>query len=113
MRASAYAYQFRSTHLCARCTAPPHQADEITQIILGPDIDPDEEVPIAEALEIVRRSLDSIRQLNTAVMNGNPVNGRLDTASTMVRQDSNDFGRMFAPIAASSPRGSIRLARPA
>lgn len=76
--------------------------DEFEQIIHGPLINPDEEVPIEEALEIVRRSLDTIRQLNTAVMNGNPVNGRLDVASTMVRQDSADFGRMFAPIAASS-----------
>ncbi len=77
-------------------------ADEFAQIIHGPVINPDEEVPIEEAMEIVRRSLDTIRQLNTAVMNGNPINGRLDMASTMVRQDSADFGRMFAPIAAVS-----------
>ena len=77
-------------------------ADEFAQIIHGPVINPDEEVPIEEALEIVRRSLDTIRQLNTAVMNGNPVNGRLDLASTMVRQDSADFARLFAPIAAVS-----------
>ena len=77
-------------------------ADEFDQIVNGPSIDPDEEVPIEQALEIVRRSLDTIRQLNTAVMNGNPVNGRLDVASTMVRQDSADFGRFFAPIAAAS-----------
>lgn len=86
-------------------------ADEIIQIVFGPDINPDEEVPIEDALEIVRRSLDSIRQLNTAVMNGNPVNGRLNSASTMVRQDSNDFGRMFEPIAASSlvDQSAVRL----
>jgi hypothetical protein len=76
--------------------------DELLQIVLGPEIDEEEEVPIEEALEIVRRALDSIRLLNTAVMNGNPVDGRLNIASTMVRQDSNDYGRQFAPIMASS-----------
>jgi hypothetical protein len=77
-------------------------ADELLQIVLGPEITEDEEVPIEEALEIVRRALDSIRMLNTAVMNGNPIDGRLNVASTMVRQDSNDYGRQFAPIMASS-----------
>jgi hypothetical protein len=77
-------------------------ADELVQIVLGPELDEKEQVPIDEALEIVRRALDSIRLLNTAVMNGNPTDGRLNIASTMVRQDSNDFGRQFAPIMASS-----------
>jgi hypothetical protein len=77
-------------------------ADDLLQIILGPDINEDEVVPVEVALEIVRRSLDTIRQLNTAVMNGNPVNGRLRVASTMVNQDSNDFGRQYAPIMATS-----------
>ena len=77
-------------------------SDELLQIVLGPEMNLDEVVPIEDALEIVRRSLDTIRQLNTAVMNGNPVNGRLRVASTMVNQDSNDFGRQFAPIMATS-----------
>jgi hypothetical protein len=76
--------------------------DELVQIVLGPDIAEEKDVPIEEALEIVRRALDTVRQLNTAVMNGNPTDGRLNVASTMVRQDSNDFGRQFAPIMASS-----------
>jgi hypothetical protein len=76
--------------------------DELVQIVLGPNIADDEEVPIDEALEIVRRALDTVRQLNTAVMNGNPTNGRLNVASTMVRQDTGDFGREFAPIMAAS-----------
>jgi hypothetical protein len=76
--------------------------DDLLQIALGPEVQPKEKIPIDEALEIVRRSLDTIRQLNTAVMNGNPVNGRLRVASTMVAQDSNDFGRQYAPIMATS-----------
>jgi hypothetical protein len=76
--------------------------DDLLQIALGPEVNPDEEVPIETALEIVRRSFDTIRQLNTAVMNGNPVNGRLRAASTMVAQDSNDFDRQYAPIMAAS-----------
>ena len=76
--------------------------DDLLQIALGPDISPDEQVPIDVALEIIRRSFDTIRQLNTAVMNGNPVNGRLRVASTMVVQDSNDFGRQYAPIMAAT-----------
>jgi hypothetical protein len=40
--------------------------------------------------------------LNTAVLNGNPVDGRLGSESMMPLQDSNDFHRMFAPIMATS-----------
>lgn len=76
--------------------------DELVQIVLGTNIADDDEVTIDEALEIVRRALDTVRQLNTAVMNGNPTNGRLNIASTMVRQDTGDFGREFAPIMAAS-----------
>jgi hypothetical protein len=38
--------------------------------------------------------------LNTAVLNGNPVNGRLATTSMMPMQDANDYHRMFGPIMA-------------
>jgi hypothetical protein len=86
-------------------------SDELLQIVYGPDISLDEKVPIDVALEIVLRALDTVRQLNTAVMNGNPVNGRLRTGSTMVAQDSNDFGRQYAPIMASSlvDQSAVRL----
>jgi hypothetical protein len=36
--------------------------------------------------------------MNTAAMNGNTIEGRTNAASTMVRQDSNDFSRYFQPI---------------
>jgi hypothetical protein len=42
-------------------------------------------------------------------MNGNPVNGRLNTASTMVRQNTNDFERYYEPIAASSLVDNLAL----
>jgi hypothetical protein len=76
-------------------------ADELEQVLLGPSVDA-HGVRIEEALEIVRRAFESVRLMNTAVMNGNPVDGRVNVASTMVRQDTNDTGRRFEPIAAAS-----------
>lgn len=76
-------------------------ADELEQILLGPEAD-SEALPLDEALEIVRRALDTVRLLNTAVMNGNIIDGRANIASTMVRQDTGDYGRQFAPIMATS-----------
>ncbi|WPV67865.1 hypothetical protein [Chitinophaga sp. LS1] len=96
-----------SAHVCA---GPPAYApdtlpvrvvtDEIEQILLGPDVD--KEVPIEEAQEIVRRALETVRLMNTAIMNGNNYYGRPRPASMMPAQDSNDFGRMYEPIMAPS-----------
>lgn len=96
-----------SAHVCA---GPPAYApdtlpvrvvtDEIEQILLGPDVD--KEVPIEEAQEIVRRALETVRLMNTAIMNGNNYYGRPRPASMMPAQDSNDFGRMYEPIMATS-----------
>jgi hypothetical protein len=52
----------------------------------------------ADVQEILRRAFETVRLMNTDVMNGNPVHGRENVASTMVRQDSNDFMRIYAPI---------------
>ncbi len=82
-------------------------SDELEQIILGPDVDT--EVPIEEAEEIIRRAFETIRLMNTAVMNGNSINGRENVASTMVRQDTNDFGRLYEPIMASSIVDNLAL----
>jgi hypothetical protein len=76
-------------------------ADELEQLILGPEIE-DEEVSIDQAAEIVRRALETVRLMNTMVMNGNIIDGRANIGSTLVRQDTNDYGRQFAPIMASS-----------
>ena len=83
-------------------------SDELEQILYGPHVREDE-VSLDEAEEIVRRALETIRLMNTAVMNGNSVNGREDVASTMVRQDSGDFARYFEPIAAPSLVDNLAL----
>jgi hypothetical protein len=74
--------------------------DELDQWLYGPGHD--EPATIEEVEEIVRRAVETIRLLNTAAMNGNVLEGRINAASTMVRQDSNDFGRYYAPIMAPS-----------
>lgn len=76
-------------------------SDEIEQILLGTSVD-DESISLDDAAELVFRALETVRLMNTAVMNGNPVNGRMNTASTMVRQNSADFERLYEPIAAAS-----------
>jgi hypothetical protein len=74
-------------------------AHDLEQALLGPTV-ADTDVTVQGALEIVRQALDSVRLMNTAVMNGNAVDGRVNVASTMVRQDTNDTGRRFEPIMA-------------
>src|SRR5712691_668824 len=91
---------------CMPAFAPDSQpirtvADELEQLILGPEIE-DNEVSIDEAAEIVRRALETVRLMNTLAMNGNVIDGRANVASTLGRQDTNDLGRQFAPIMAAS-----------
>lgn len=103
-----------SAHICA---GPPAFApdilpiraisDELEQILLGTERE--DEVSIEEAEDIVRRAFESITLMNTNVMNGNPINGRWNVASTMVRQDTNDFGRLYEPIMASSIVDNLAL----
>lgn len=76
-------------------------ADELEQAMHGPET-PQNEATLAQAEEIIRRAFETVRLMNTAVMNGNTVNGQVDVASTMVRQDTADTGRRFEPIMASS-----------
>lgn len=75
-------------------------SDELEQILFGPTVSG--AVPIEEAQDIIRRALETVRLMNTAVMNGNAINGRENIASTMVRQDTNDFERLYQPIMATS-----------
>jgi hypothetical protein len=75
-------------------------ADELEQLLLGTEAGDD--VSIDEAEDIVRRALETVRHMNTAVMNGNPVDGRPRVASQMVAQDTNDFERLYEPIMATS-----------
>jgi len=76
-------------------------ADELEQALFGPAVRPDD-VSAEQVEDIVRRAYETVRLLNTAVLNGNPVDGRLGIESMMSLQDSNDFHRMFAPIMATS-----------
>jgi hypothetical protein len=72
-------------------------ADELEQVLLGAKVDP-KTVTLADAEEIVRRAIETVRLMNTAALNGNRVEGRINAASTMVRQDTNDFSRYYQPI---------------
>ena len=74
-------------------------ADELEQALLGPEADEDDATQAAVE-DIMRRAFETVRLLNTAVMNGNPVDGRLATASMMPSQDANDYHRAFGPIMA-------------
>jgi hypothetical protein len=76
-------------------------ADELEQLILGPEVDPSPGLQ-QEAAEILRRALETVRFMNTAVMNGNIIHGRVNIAHTLVTQDTNDYGRFYAPVMASS-----------
>jgi hypothetical protein len=74
--------------------------DELMQALLGPAVLP-ADVSQEDAEDIVRRASETVRLLNTAVMNGNTVAGRTAVASMMPAQDSNDTHRLFAPVMAS------------
>jgi|SRR6185369_13875752 len=83
-------------------------ADELEQALHGPRVTA-QDLPSDEAEEIVRRAFETVRLMNTAVMNGNVVGGQIDVASTMVRQDTGDFGRRFEPIMAPSLVDNVTL----
>jgi hypothetical protein len=74
-------------------------ADELDQAMSGPTVAL-EDVTLDQVEEIVRRAVETVRLLNTAVMNGNTIHGRTAVASAMPLQDTNDTGRLFSPIMA-------------
>jgi hypothetical protein len=71
--------------------------DDLLQALLGKEADP-AQVTLKDAEDIVRRAAETVRLMNTAVMNGNAVNGLARPASMMPTQDSNDTHRTFQPI---------------
>lgn len=83
-------------------------SDELEQLLYGPSVD-EQSVSLDDATELVLRALETVRLMNTAVMNGNPVNGRLNVASTMVRQNTSDFERYYEPIAATALVDNLAL----
>jgi hypothetical protein len=76
-------------------------ADELEQAVFGPEVD-SASATLEDAEDILRRAFETVRLLNTAVMNGNTINGRTAVASMMPSQDSNDTSRLFAPIMATT-----------
>jgi hypothetical protein len=81
---------------------------ELEQALLGHEVDP-AEATLADVEEIVRRAFETVRLMNTAVMNGNTIEGEVNVASTMVRQDTADTGRAYEPIMAPSLVDSAAL----
>ena len=82
-----------------------HLGDDLDQVIFGPNIPSaeSEEHTRARAEDIVRRAFETVRFLNVAVMNGNPVNSRdpLDI-DTMPAEEAFDVLRPMRPV--FSPR---------
>jgi|GEM_PF-268119 len=76
-------------------------ADDLDQVIFGPDVPADEGpgATQARAEDIVRRAYETVRFLNVAVMNGNWVDGRnpLDI-DTMPAEEAYDVWRMMRPV---------------
>ncbi len=76
-------------------------ADDLEQVIHGPKIPANEpsEVTRQRAVEIVRRAFETVRFLNVAVMNGNPVQGREPLQfDTMPAEEAFDVERLMRPV---------------
>ena len=82
--------------------------DELEQALLGAQVSRTE-ATLEAAEDILRRAFETVRLLNTAVMNGNTVNGRAAIASMMPAQDSNDTSRLFAPIMAPAAVDNLAI----
>jgi hypothetical protein len=74
-------------------------ADELEQALFGPEASASD-ATLENAEEILRRGFETVRLMNTAVMNGNTIYARKAVASMMPSQDSNDTSRLFEPIMA-------------
>ncbi len=87
-------------------------ADDLDQVIFGPAVPADEPdaVTRARAEDIVRRAYETVRFLNVAVMNGNPVDGRdpLDI-DTMPAEEAFDVFRLMRPIFAPHTADTLAI----
>lgn len=72
-------------------------ADELDQAMFGPEARQGG-AGMSGVEEILRRAVESVRLMNTTVMNGNAVNGVLNSTNTMASQDTGDTSRYFEPI---------------
>jgi hypothetical protein len=81
--------------------------DELEMHLLGPESN--QPAINADVREILRRAFETVRLMNTAVMNGNLIGGGNDVASNMTRQDTNDYRRLYAPIMATKTTAKPRF----
>lgn len=84
-------------------------ADELEQALYGPVISRAEADP-DKVEEIVRRAFETVRLMNTEVMNGNlEVKGQANLSSNMVAQDNLDTNRASDPIMAPALVDNLAL----
>ena len=79
-------------------------ADDLEQVINGPDVAPDEspEITRARALDIIRRAYETVRFMNVAVMNGNDFKGRPALSlDSMPEEEAADTQRAIRPVMAA------------
>ncbi len=77
--------------------------DELEQALLGPTVAPDDYTDDelqTDVEEILRRTFETIRLMNTTIMNGNALRGQLVVTSTMVQEDREDTARAREPFMA-------------
>jgi hypothetical protein len=80
-------------------------ADDLDQIIHGPDVRADEpdHVTRARAEDIVRRAYETVRFMNVALMNGNNFKGRSAlTLDSMPEEEAADTQRAIRPVMSPS-----------
>jgi len=87
-------------------------ADDLDQVIHGPLLPEGEldEQTRERALDIVRRAFETVRFLNVAVMNGNPIHGRnpLDF-DTMPAEEAFDVQRSLRPIVSERTADTLAI----
>ncbi len=87
-------------------------ADDLEQIIEGPDVPADEpyEVTRAKAEDIIRRAYETVRYLNVAVMNGNSPQGRPPLQfDTMPAGEAFATDRMERPVMAPATVDTLAI----
>ncbi|MEP6620061.1 MAG: hypothetical protein ABJE47_12125 [bacterium] len=88
--------------------------DDLDQVIFGPRVPAGEthDQTRARAEDIVRRAFETVRFLNVAVMNGNPVNARdpLDI-DTMPAEEAFDVSRLMRPVFSEKTVDTLAIMR--
>jgi hypothetical protein len=87
-------------------------ADDIEQVIEGPQVPEDEpyEITRAKAEDILRRAYETVRYLNVAVMNGNSVDGRPALGfDTMPAGEASSTERMERPVMAPATVDTLAI----